>query len=73
MKVQTIAGSGQNGWADGEFLKCKFSNPHAICVDQVKKICYVADTNNYKIRSFSISQISHSQPYFTNTNYKPPS
>jgi serine/threonine-protein kinase len=47
--VQTVAGSGRQGVADGAGSAAQFSNPAAVAVDASGNL-YVADTGNSRIR-----------------------
>jgi len=47
--VSTLAGSGTQGFADGDGAAAKFNNPRGVTVDSAGTV-YVADTNNYRIR-----------------------
>jgi len=52
--VETVAGNGQNGWRDGEFLNAQFDQPSFLCVRPSTVMCYVSDTNNNRIRKFPV-------------------
>lgn len=47
--VTTIAGSGQQGWADGRAADAQFDTPCGVAVDKDLNI-YVADTGNAAVR-----------------------
>lgn len=48
-QVITIAGSGEQGYANGSALTAKFYNPSGVNVDNLGNV-YVADTYNHSIR-----------------------
>jgi len=48
-KVTTIAGTGEQGYADGEGNHAKFNGPSAIVVDK-NGVIYVAEAGNNRIR-----------------------
>jgi DNA-binding beta-propeller fold protein YncE len=51
--VQTIAGDGTPGYADGELLYAKFNNPLGVCVDDYGNVI-VADSCNNCIRRINL-------------------
>lgn len=51
-EVVTVAGTGNNGFLNGDRTVAMFSSPAEIAVDDSGDI-YVADTNNHKIRKIS--------------------
>jgi DNA-binding beta-propeller fold protein YncE len=55
--VQTLAGSGEDGFADGPASAARFSQPTGIAVDLEGKV-YVADTGNNRIRVISGGQVT---------------
>jgi len=48
-QVTTIAGSGLQGFLDGQAAKARMNNPMGIAVGKAGRI-YVADTNNHRVR-----------------------
>ena len=46
----TIAGNGQPGLKDGQFLEAQFSEPGGLCVADNGRTLFVSDTNNHLIR-----------------------
>jgi DNA-binding beta-propeller fold protein YncE len=48
-EVTTLAGSGTNGFLDGDFLTANFEYPYGVAVDSSGNV-YVADRNNHRIR-----------------------
>ena len=46
----TIAGNGQPGLKDGQFLEAQFSEPGGLCVADDGKTLFVSDTNTHLIR-----------------------
>jgi sugar lactone lactonase YvrE len=48
-QVETLAGSGAQGFADGPLKSASFDNPRRIVVDAAGKI-YVSDSSNHSIR-----------------------
>jgi hypothetical protein len=50
--VSTFAGSGSAAWADGNTTSASFNQPSGLAVD-VNGYLYVADTQNYRIRTIS--------------------
>lgn len=49
-QVETIAGNGVPGFADGDALKARFNTPTGIALSNNGQLLYVADTNNQRIR-----------------------
>jgi len=47
--VNTLAGSGEQGFADGEGSAARFNEPRGIAIDAEGNL-YVADTDNHRIR-----------------------
>jgi DNA-binding beta-propeller fold protein YncE len=52
--VTVLAGSGLNGYADGDANSAQFNRPYAVAVDSADNI-FVADTNNSRIRQIKSS------------------
>jgi hypothetical protein len=50
--VTTFAGSGSQGWVDGQGTAAKFKYPSGICADAVGNL-YVSDFSNYVIRKIT--------------------
>ncbi len=48
-QVETVAGSGQQGWRDGAKESAQFRSPQGITLDPEGNL-YVADTGNHRIR-----------------------
>jgi sugar lactone lactonase YvrE len=53
--VSTVAGSGSQGFADGNGNDALFNYPSGVAVDGSGNV-YVADSGNYRIRKITISQ-----------------
>ena len=49
-QVETIAGNGVPGFADGDALKARFNTPTGLALSNDGRLLYVADTNNMRIR-----------------------
>jgi sugar lactone lactonase YvrE len=54
--VTTLAGSGINGYEDGNGALAKFATPTGVAVDAIGNV-YVADTNGSKIRKISVTNL----------------
>jgi len=52
--VSTLAGSGNQGSANGQGTNAEFNEPWGLCVDSIG-IVYVADTRNNKIRKIDLN------------------
>src|SRR5450759_5776014 len=50
--IQTLAGNGTAGFADGDVTAAQFSSPNAVALDS-KGNLYIADTGNQRIRMIS--------------------
>jgi streptogramin lyase len=50
--VSTLAGSGTEGYADGQGTAAKFNKPYGVAVDSSGNV-YVADTFNHRIRKIT--------------------
>jgi DNA-binding beta-propeller fold protein YncE len=51
--VVTVAGSGREGFADGQAAEARFAGPEGISVDLGSGVVYVADTGNSRIRKIA--------------------
>jgi gliding motility-associated-like protein len=52
--VSTLAGSGNQGTANGQGTNAEFNEPWGLCADSIGNV-YVADTRNNKIRKIDIN------------------
>jgi sugar lactone lactonase YvrE len=52
--VETIAGNGVPGFADGEATRARFNTPTGMVLSPDAKFLYVADTNNNRIRKIDL-------------------
>lgn len=52
--VQSVAGSGVQGFADGDFSKATFHNPQGMALSEDGSTLYVADTDNHAIRALDL-------------------
>ena len=52
--LETIAGSGKAGFADGKGLKATFNQPYEIIISEDCKTMYVAGSVNYLIRRITV-------------------
>lgn len=50
--VSTLAGTGEEGFADGPALQAEFDGPSDVVIDPAGNL-YVADTNNHRIRKIT--------------------
>jgi uncharacterized protein (TIGR03437 family) len=55
--IQTLAGNGTAGFADGDLAAAQLSSPNAVALDS-KGNLYIADTGNQRIRMISGSTIT---------------
>lgn len=53
-RVETLAGTGTQGWRDGDPLKALFNSPKGLVVDN-KDNLYVADSGNHRIRKIDLN------------------
>lgn len=53
--VETVAGTGVGGFADGVATSARFFTPTGIALSPDGKILYVADTNNNRIRQLDLA------------------
>jgi hypothetical protein len=53
-KFFLVAGSGEAGYRDGDFLDADFRNPTGLTISMDQKTLYVADTGNHAIRSIAL-------------------
>lgn len=51
-KIQTVAGTGKNGYRDGPALEAQFGSPKHVCVDDNDNV-YIADDLNKAIRKYN--------------------
>lgn len=51
-KIQTVAGTGKNGYRDGSAMEAQFGSPKHVCVDD-EDCVYIADDLNKAIRKFN--------------------
>lgn len=54
--VSTYAGTGVNGYADGDTATCKFKSVFGMCVDHSGNL-YIADNSDHRIRKISADGI----------------
>lgn len=52
---QTVIGTGQSGWQDGDWATAQFSMPQGLTFDPVQQQLYVADTGNHLIRCVDLN------------------
>ncbi len=52
--VSTLAGGGSGKFRDGAGVDAKFDNPRGIAIDRQRRILYVADYENFRIRSIQL-------------------
>jgi sugar lactone lactonase YvrE len=52
--VSTLAGGGSSKFRDGPGVEAKFDNPRGIAIDRQRRILYVADYENFRIRSIQL-------------------
>ena len=54
LRITTVAGSGRQGFEDGDALEASFDEPAGIAFRD--GIVYVADTNNHRVRKFDVDK-----------------
>jgi len=54
--VDTLAGSGAEGFANGIGTSAQFHRPHGVAVDSVGNV-YVADSSNHRIRKITVAGV----------------
>lgn len=69
-KVQNVIGIGEKGKADGEFLDASFNHPAGLAYDVEKRLLYVADRGNNRIRVVDMERLQVSTLYLTNRKGK---
>jgi thiol-disulfide isomerase/thioredoxin len=52
--VQSVAGSGAQGFADGDFKTATFHNPQGMALSEDGSTLFVADTDNHAIRALDL-------------------
>jgi DNA-binding beta-propeller fold protein YncE len=53
-EVQTAAGNGMPGYAEGDFMMAEFNRPSALALDSVP-FAYVGDDDNFRVRRFDMN------------------
>ena len=53
-QVQAIIGTGQKGFADGDYQTATFARPHGLALSQDGQTLYVADTGNHALRQIDL-------------------
>ena len=53
--VNTLAGSGVAGFADGNWASAQFNQPKGVALNNANGVLYVADSNNHCIRAVTLS------------------
>ncbi|HEX8183907.1 MAG TPA: SMP-30/gluconolactonase/LRE family protein, partial [Blastocatellia bacterium] len=52
--VSTLAGGGSARFRDGSGIDAKFDSPRGLAIDTQRRILYVADTENFRIRKIEL-------------------
>lgn len=52
--VSTLAGGGSSKFRDGPGIDAKFDNPRGLAIDRQRRVLYVADYENFRIRSIQL-------------------
>jgi len=52
--VSALAGGGSSKFKDGTGVDARFNNPRGLAIDTPGRILYVADTENFRIRSIAL-------------------
>lgn len=52
--VSALAGGGSSKFRDGTGVDARFNNPRGLAIDALRRILYVADTENFRIRSIAL-------------------
>ncbi|HTG14276.1 MAG TPA: SMP-30/gluconolactonase/LRE family protein [Blastocatellia bacterium] len=52
--VSALAGGGSSKFKDGTGVDARFNNPRGLAIDTLGRILYVADTENFRIRSIAL-------------------
>lgn len=52
-----IFAGGERGDKDGKPKECSFDNPSGLAVDESTNTCFVADTDNHKIRAIKYDTV----------------
>jgi sugar lactone lactonase YvrE len=52
--VSAFAGGGSSKFKDGTGVEARFNNPRGLAIDRPGRILYVADTENFRIRSIAL-------------------
>lgn len=53
--VSTLAGGGKARHKDGTGVDAKFDSPRGLAIDTARRILYVADTENFRLRSIALN------------------
>lgn len=53
--VSALAGDGSAKYRDGTGVRARFDSPRGLAIDTQRRILYVADTENFRIRSIALN------------------
>ena len=73
----TLTTRGGVGLTDGQLTECQFNEPGGLALHPHKRLLYVADTNNHRIRVINLekntcSTVCESSCYCENLTYRVP-